>query len=103
MSTYQTSPAARELVRRELGDSKNFMTPTILRYGKLARNVAFELSRGDGFLRDGFMYGVSIVGETARGDTFKVLSTGAFGFSRSFDSRADAEAYTEGLRRGRMA
>ena len=51
---------AREIIRREYSDSKNFMTPTILKRGKMCRNIAYELSQGTG-LEHQPIFGVSIV------------------------------------------
>ena len=89
---------ARDLIRREYGASRNFITPRILGYGKLGRNVAYELSVGNAILQQGLMYGVSIVGEDDRGGTYR-----SFDFSQSFYSREEAIAYINGLKRGRMA
>ncbi len=65
----------RQIIRREYGDSPNFMTPTVVDYGTLSENtrvkVVYELSKGRGFEND-TIYGVSVVsyfketGETLR-------------------------------------
>ena len=52
---------ARQIIRRKHGESRNFMTPRILGYGRLAPNVAYELSTGSGFLDPNPIYGVSVV------------------------------------------
>jgi len=42
--------SAREIFRRRYPDgAKNFVTPDVLRYGKLAPRVAYELSTGAGW------------------------------------------------------
>ncbi len=51
---------AREAIRHEYGAAKNFMTPDVIRVGKIARDVAYELSAGRGFDNEP-IYGVSIV------------------------------------------
>jgi hypothetical protein len=61
---------ARELLRLEYGDSRNFMTPHRIAIGKLGRDAAYELSAGEGLEPGSKLYGVSVVrlvdGETQR-------------------------------------
>lgn len=56
-----TTLTAREIIRKEYGDSKNFMTPTVLEVGKISVNRAYEISSGEAFLSPERIYGVSIV------------------------------------------
>jgi len=50
---------ARRMIQIAYGDSKNFMTPNIIKYGKINRDMAYELSSGEDFYHKP-MYGVSI-------------------------------------------
>lgn len=51
---------ARQIIRKEYGNkSKNFMTPKIIGYGKIHKNMAYEISKGSGFNHD-VIYGLSI-------------------------------------------
>ena len=52
--------SAKEIFKIEYGNSKNFMTPNILKVGKINHNLAFELSRGTGFKNEE-IFGVTIV------------------------------------------
>ena len=54
------TPTAREMIRQEYGSGKNFMTPRVIRVGKVGRYRAFELSSGRGFANE-TIYGVSVV------------------------------------------
>lgn len=51
---------AREMVKAAYGDSKNFMTPNVVKYGKLDKDTAFELSSGRGFKGE-TIYGLTVV------------------------------------------
>jgi hypothetical protein len=87
-----TTLSAREILRREYGDSRNFLTPHVLAVGKLNRETAYELSAGEGIEPGTKLYGVSVVrvvdGATARD----------YDAATCFSSLADANAYVEGLR-----
>jgi hypothetical protein len=81
---------AREILRAAYGDSRNFMTPYVLRVGKLHPRIAYELSsdsRGD-------YWGVSLV----RWEPEEQKATRLYEYSQLFHTRAEAEAYIEGLR-----
>ena len=87
---------AREIIRKEYGSSRNFMTPHKVRCGKISRRVAFELSSGSGlFDRSSTIYGVSFAEITESGETIRRTD-----ISGVFDSREDAEAYIEELKGG---
>ncbi len=64
------SMTAREIIHKEYGESKNFMTPNNRRYGKVhgAPDVAYEVSEGTDFNHNK-IYGVSIVRVWADGTT----------------------------------
>lgn len=51
---------AKQILTREYGDSKNFMTPTIESIGKISSNIAYEISSGLG-MSNQKIYGLSIV------------------------------------------
>jgi len=52
---------AKELVKKEYGSSRNFMTPRVLSYGWISKDkAAYELSQGYG-IKGERIYGLSIV------------------------------------------
>lgn len=51
---------AEEIIAKEYGNSRNFITPTVIKYGMLSSNRAYELSRGTGFYQEP-IFGVSLV------------------------------------------
>lgn len=59
--------SAREILRREYGTSKNFMTPEIIKTGKINRKTAYEISKGTGFKNEP-VFGLTIV-EIINGET----------------------------------
>jgi hypothetical protein len=82
---------AREILRAEYGDSKNFMTPEVLKVGKIDQGTAYEISSGSGFDPGTTIYGVSIVGVREDGSTYRSDA------SKMFDSLVDARAYIRDL------
>lgn len=51
---------ARQIIKKEYGNrSKNFMTPKIISYGKINKNMAYEISKGSDFEHN-VIYGLSI-------------------------------------------
>lgn len=87
--------SAREIIKKEYGSSKNLMTGDILRYGKIKRNKAFELSKGRGFSGK-TLYGVSIASISKHGKTRRNYSQ-----SKVFFSKEKAENYIERLKKKR--
>ncbi len=83
---------ATEIIKREMGNSKNFMTPTVLKYGKIISNIAFELSKGTGFYHN-LLVGVTIVLLKRNNTTTRHL-----GLSKSFQSFNEAENYISNLK-----
>jgi len=75
---------ALDILRAEYGDSKNFMTPTVLEVGMATEAVAYELSKGTGFDRQ-TIWGVSFVRVNEAGATVRLSS-----LSDCFHSEADA-------------
>lgn len=80
---------ARRIIRREYGDSTNFMTPEPVRYILVGPNRAAELSRGRFGGRT--YYGVSVVDVTPEGETVRRTD-----LSECFEDREAAEAYATG-------
>ncbi len=68
---------AREIIKREYGSSKNFVTPYPVKYGKLNKTTAYEISRGTGMNHEP-IYGVSIVTYDPETDTTKREYTRSF-------------------------
>lgn len=56
-----TTLTAREILRLEYGDSRNFLTPHVIARGKLDRERAYELSSGSGLEPGTAIFGVSVV------------------------------------------
>jgi hypothetical protein len=86
---------AREILLRVYGDSKNFMTPHIMEYGKISPELAWELSFGDGVFH-GIIWGVTFAaihphtdGAGLRYRKFNYMCRGGF------LCRSDALAYIE--------
>lgn len=92
-----TTLSAREILRLEYGDSRNFMTPHRIAIGKLDRTSAYELSAGEGIEPRTKLYGVSIVrvvdGETERD----------YDSSACFSTLEAANEHVEQLRSARHA
>lgn len=87
-----TTLSARELLRREYGDSRNFLTPHRIAIGKLDRETAYELSAGEGIEPGTRLYGVSVV-RVVGGATERDYDAAA-----CFSSLEAANAYVERLR-----
>lgn len=83
---------AAEILTMEYGDSPNFMTPHVLKRGKLARHWAYELSWGRGFHQER-IYGVSVVQYMPNVQKTKRY----FQMSQCFDSEQAAEQHIEDL------
>ena len=85
------APTAKQIIRQEYNGSRNFMTPHIIKYGKMCRNIAYELSSGQGFNREA-IFGVSVVMiDESTGETERLC-----GESHMFQSLADALDYIDG-------
>lgn len=79
--------SANEILRKEYGDSRNFMTPNKVKVGKIAPNIAFELSSGKG-IGDTPLFGVSVASIDEKGNTKR-----EFDLSKSFGSNKNAEKH----------
>ncbi len=89
---------AREILRKEYGDSRNFMTPRILGRGLLPAG-AYELSKGGGFDHE-TIYGVSVVWLNPDGTTERPGQP----ISQMFHSREAARRHIRHLKKyGRKA
>ena len=87
--------SAVDILHLEYGDSNNFMTPWIVRRGKITAEIVFELSTGSGFLDSGPLWGVSVVVYNPRSG----LTDRHAVKSQCFNSRAAAERYISELDR----
>jgi hypothetical protein len=88
---HRASPA-RELISKGYGGSKNFMTPHVVKVGKISRNQAYEISTGRG-IEGQPIYGVSVVRK------FKGKVKPVFAKGKLLYSREAAEAYAKSLKR----
>lgn len=82
--------SASSILGSVYGESKNFMTPKIMKKGKLGKSSAYELSSGEGF-RGNNLFGVSI-GYEDNGKYYKSS------LSRSFSKKSSAERYIKRLK-----
>ncbi len=88
---------AREVLRREYGDSKNFITPHVLGIGWIEPGrVAYELSTGTDF-DHAPMYGVSLVRLNPDGRTERLGESKCF---TGQDAREQARRYIRDQKRG---
>ena len=81
---------AREIIKKEYGSAKNFMTPNIISYGKINKNIAYELAHGKGFNSDSDsdIYGVSVAEIDNKGNTKR-----RYILSSSFDTLSQAKGH----------
>lgn len=86
------SLTARQIIKREYGNSRNFITPQIIRYGKVDKNLAYELSRGEG-IKGEDIYGVSVVELKQDGTTERRID-----LSNMFYSLREAQDYIKTLK-----
>lgn len=92
------SNRAKEIIRKEYGDSTNFITPNVIRYelvGTLpdGHTVAAEVSAGTGIMDDGRRFGVSLALERPDGSTERLHD-----LSEVFSSMEDADALIDHVR-----
>ena len=88
MSHSMPAQDVRRAFKTVYGDSTNFMTPTVLSYGK--RGVyLYEISEGDWM--ESKLYGVTVIEITEEGLVKRP------DLSRSFDSRLDAMSHARSL------
>jgi hypothetical protein len=78
---------AERIIAKGLGNSRNVMTPHVIRYGLLSKYVAYELASG-GRVNDTTRYGVTVVKYNPETNTVEELD-----FSSSFDTLNEAESY----------
>jgi hypothetical protein len=93
MQGKATALSAREILKREYGDSRNFLTPHVIARGKLSRSVAYELSSGSGLEPGSTIYGVSVVRLQEDGTTERDYDS-----SGCFSSLTAANDHVEQLR-----
>lgn len=81
---------ANQIFQQEYHGAKNFITPRIIKRGKMCRNIAYELSVGNGIVSPS-LYGVTIVMlDESTGKTEPL-----FDDSHCFNSLKDAQAYID--------
>ena len=86
---------AREMIKKAYGASKNMMTSSVISYGKIGKNMAYELSWGWGILDRGKkIYGVTVAAVSKHGKGIKKES-----LSTCFRSKADAMKHIEKLKK----
>lgn len=81
------SISARQIIKKEYGKSRNIMTPNVIRYGKISKNIAYELSSGRGIVNEQ-IYGVSVVEIDENGETIRRTD-----LSKMFYSLEESEDY----------
>jgi len=94
---FRNYKLAKEIVRQEYGDARNFITPFVLGYGVLRNKrgflLVYELARGTGFLSWSQVFGLSIVRQYPSGKTKRMS------ISQPFPSIAEAELLIKRLSR----
>lgn len=84
--------SAPAIIRKEYGTSKNFMTPNVIKYGKVRKDIAYEVASGSG-IGGGTMYGVSFVKLKPDGSTERLYDV-----SKSFSSMEQVNNYINMLK-----
>lgn len=87
---------AKGIIQKQYGTSRNFITPNIVRYGKINRETAYELSSGEGFSENPYtkpydrptIYGVTVATEKEK----------LHDKSKVFQSRKEADTYIRKLK-----
>lgn len=90
MVKRKKSDSAITILGSVYGESKNFMTPKVIKKGKLGKSSAYELSSGDGLMGNK-LFGVSI-GYKDEGKYYKS------DLSRSFSKKSSATRYIKRLK-----
>lgn len=80
----------KETFKKVFGKSTNFMTPNVIRYGRISNNLVYELSWGN--VLNGDMYGVTVI----KNDSYDDYYTD---YSKALHSRTEAEEYIEELKK----
>lgn len=88
--------SAYETINHEYKGGKNFITPHVIKFGKIHRNMAFELSSGQGFFGDGDIFGVTVVRILSHVHPIKTKR--ASELSKCCQSHAEALQYIEYLK-----
>jgi hypothetical protein len=85
---------ARNIIKKAYGNSKNFMTPKLIRYGKINSRLAYELSYGDGIIENTVIFGVSVASMDPEEKNAKM----EFELSKCYHSIQEAEHYIKDLK-----
>lgn len=86
---------AKDVIRKQYGDDKNFMTPKVLRCG-FCGDFAYELSKGKGFSGD-TIYGVSVVEYEVLDNAFLGVTNRRTDLADCYTSKAKAESAIDAL------
>jgi len=86
--------SAKQILYQEYGTARNFITDSVIRIGKINRNIAYELSTGKGIFDNNDLFGVSVVSYNPSEDTTDRHAIK----SRCFASLISAEGYIDELR-----
>jgi len=88
----------REVFYKVYGPGKNFITPSVDRRGEICKvgdlQYYYELSHGKAILRDGLMFGVTVVSY----NSITGKGTQEHDLSQAKDSIAEAEGYIKELK-----
>ena len=93
-----TALTAIQAIKTEYKNSRNFITPYVIRYGKLNKDQAYELSSGKSIFDDNTIYGVSIVDILDHDNKITKRRTD---LSNCFQSLQSAEYYIQSLKDNR--
>lgn len=79
----------KETFKKVFGKNTNFMTPNVIRYGRISDDLIYELSWGNVF--NGDMYGVTVIKDNDDKDYYT-------NYSKACVSRTEAEEYIAELK-----
>ncbi len=85
--------SARQIFKKKYGESKNFMTPIVVKYGKINNNLVYEVSRGEGFDHD-IIYGVTFISFNSTTDK----TTTEIDLSCMLRSEEEVDQYIENIK-----
>lgn len=88
-----TALTARQIIKREYGDAKNFMTPDVIAYRKITTTIAAEIASGWG-MNNNRIYGVSVARYFPETDTTERL----YDYNTCFATLQDAYDHIEHLK-----
>lgn len=83
---------AEQIFKKEYSDSKHYITPELVRYGKITDNLVYEVSKGKKPIVGGDLFGLQLVSIDKQGNTKREDE-----LSKCFDSLKELEEYIAGL------